>query len=83
MLLELKALSLAHSSSELSHHDSTNFQTEQIENFLEAESETEMILPPSLTSDEVEAIRAICRQNGLNVVTVERPKRQTKVVKKV
>ena len=60
-----------------------DFQAEQIESFLEAEDETEMILPPSLTPDEVNAVREISRQSGLNVVTVERPKRQIKVVKKV
>jgi len=59
------------------------FQAAEIESFLEADDETELILPQSLTPDEVDVIKEISLQSGLKVVSVEKPKRQIKVVKNV
>ncbi len=54
-----------------------------MESFIEAQDEEELILPSSMTSDEVDTIREISRDRGLSVVVVEKPKRRVTIVKKL
>jgi hypothetical protein len=57
------------------------YQASQIECFLNNPKEREMVMPPGLTSDEVEVTRRIAEQRGLKLVEVEKPRKQLKIVK--